>query len=296
MNAKECFEVQALIERRSIPEPNTGCWLWDAACDQDGYGRTKWKGISRPAHRLSYEAFTGHDPGQLFVLHSCDISSCVNPSHLTAGTCGDNLREAAAKGRMRRHHRSWRVAAGARSTHTFDRVTGKEITAETFRPVISYDPETGIFTWADRAGDHGWTRRNAGKPAGYVDTSNGYIRIGVFGTRFFAHRLAVLYMTGAWPTDAVDHINGNPLDNRWANLRCATKAQNEHNTGLRSNNKSGVKGVSWDKSRGRWFASITVNGKERALGRFDDIEEATKARRAAEAEHHGVFAHTQGNA
>lgn len=293
MNEKDRLEVQALIERRSIPEPNTGCWLWDAATDQDGYGRTKWKGYTRPAHRLSFQAFHNADPGKLFVMHSCDIACCVNPAHLSAGTCGENLGKAAERGRMGRGRKSWRMAKGATTTHTYVRVSGNEVTAENLQEVLAYNPDTGEFRWLDRPDDHGWSRKNAGNVAGYTDTSNGYRRIGVFGERFFAHRLAFLYMVGRWPTrrEEIDHINGDQLDNRWSNLRYASHAQNGHNTGLRRNNTSGIKGVSFDTKRGRWVAMITENGKQRSLGRYETMEEAVAVRRAAEEAYQGAYAH-----
>jgi hypothetical protein len=303
VNEKDRLEVQALIERRSIPEPNTGCWFWEATCDQDGYGRTKWKGYSRPAHRLSFEAFYGIDPIGASVLHSCDIASCVNPAHLSLGTTGKNAREAAAKGRMGRWNRTWRVAANPRSTHTRVAVGGAKVTYDLLSRFIAYNPETGEFRWLERPDDIGWTRKNAGNIAGWIsphgkrDRAVNYIRIGVAGAQFYAHRLAWLWMTGGWPgKNEIDHINGNTLDNRWDNLRAATHQQNGHNVGLRRNNRSGVKGVSWDAARGKWYASITMNGRIKSLGRHDNFDDAAAARRKAEEEYHGAFAHTVGAA
>lgn len=303
MNTKDKFEVQALIERRSVPEPNTGCWLWDASCDLDGYGKTKWRGCTRKAHRLSFEAFHGIDPIGKSVMHSCDIASCVNPEHLSLGTTLTNLRGAAGKGRMGRGNKTWRVAPFPRSTHTYIRVGGTAVTFEALQRVLAYNPDTGEFRWLDRPEDHGWSRKNAGKVAGWISQHGKrgahvpYIRIGVFAQDFYAHRLAWLWMTGEWPEkNEIDHINGNTLDNRWVNLRAATHAQNGHNVGLRRNNTSGCKGVSWSEVRGRWEASITVGGKYKHLGRFAEYEDAVAARRAAEEVHHGPFAHTKGNA
>lgn len=303
MNEKDRLEVQALIERRSIPIPFSGCWAWDAASDQDGYGMTKWKGIPRRAHRLSFEAFHGVEPGNLFVMHSCDVACCVNPAHLSVGTAGENTRDSASRGRIGRGRKTWSMARGASTTHIFDRVTGKEVTAETFRPVIDYDPDSGLFTWRERRGDHGWSRKNAGKQAGAIsahgkkDNVIHYIRIRVFGQDFYAHRLAWLFVHGEWPAQSeIDHINGDTLDNRIANLRLASRADNGHNQGLRRNNKSGVKGVTWDAQRCRWYASITIDGKSKSLGRHEEFADAVAARRAAEEEYHGAFAHIQGTA
>lgn len=304
MNQRDRLEVMALMELRSIPEPNTGCWLWTAASDQDGYGKTKWHGVSRPAHRLSFEAFHDQDPSGMFVMHSCDVACCVNPTHLSLGTAQQNVLDRTLKGRsLGKGGRNWNVARGATTTHKKVVVAGWDVTHEVVAKFLAYDPRSGNFIWLARPDDIGWTRKNAGKPAGTISTHGkpdapiSYVRIRVCGRDFFAHRLAWLWVNGELPEGAeIDHINGDTLDNRIANLRLATRAQNGANQGLRRNNTSGVKGVSWDAKRGRWFASITIEGKSKALGRFDDFDDAVAARKAAEDEHHGVFAHIRGNA
>lgn len=90
----------------------------------------------------------------------------------------------------------------------------------------------------------------------------------------------------------VDHHNGNRLDNRRANLRTATHAQNGHNKPKQSNNTSGFKGVSWDGGRNQWRASIKADGRHRTLGRFDRIEDAVACYQQAERELAGEFAYT----
>jgi len=87
----------------------------------------------------------------------------------------------------------------------------------------------------------------------------------------------------------VDHINGNTLDNRRANLRLATKAQNQTNTRMRSNNKSGYRGVHWRSDSQKWCSQIRANGKVRTLGSFTTVEAAAEAYRKAAAECHGDF-------
>ena len=85
----------------------------------------------------------------------------------------------------------------------------------------------------------------------------------------------------------VDHINGDGLDNRRANLRAVTNAQNQYNRSRQSNNTSGFIGVSWFKPHGRWMARITFRGVQRFLGYYDTAEDAARARDAAAIELHG---------
>jgi HNH endonuclease len=82
-----------------------------------------------------------------------------------------------------------------------------------------------------------------------------------------------------------DHINRNKLDNRKANLRRVTQVENVQNSVTRSDNTSGVRGVTWDAARQQWQARISVRGKVVHLGRFDTLAQAEGARRAAEERH-----------
>lgn len=89
------------FSRKYIPEPNSGCWLWLGAISATGYGyfdAREFPGEHR-AHRISYRLHKGPIPDGLFVCHSCDQRSCVNPSHLWLGTALDNNRDMIAKGR-----------------------------------------------------------------------------------------------------------------------------------------------------------------------------------------------------
>lgn len=90
----------------------------------------------------------------------------------------------------------------------------------------------------------------------------------------------------------VDHINGDTLDNRRANLRLATNAENLRNRGKNKNNTSGYKGVTWDKYRQKWQARIKVNGKLLDLGRFETAEDAARTYDESARELHGEFAQT----
>lgn len=88
----------------SIKISETGCWIWQKLLDHKGYGTIQtyyWAKYFkvRMAHQLSYRVFNGEYDRNLFVCHTCDIRSCVNPEHLFTGTCGDNLRDMHRKGR-----------------------------------------------------------------------------------------------------------------------------------------------------------------------------------------------------
>jgi hypothetical protein len=90
----------------------------------------------------------------------------------------------------------------------------------------------------------------------------------------------------------VDHINGNTLDCRRENLRICTNAENIKNCRLYSNSTSGYKGVCWEKGTKKWSAKIQVDKKRIFLGRFDDIELAYEAYKAASSKYHGEFGRT----
>lgn len=94
----------------------------------------------------------------------------------------------------------------------------------------------------------------------------------------------------------VDHVNRNKLDNRRDNLRLASKGQNAINSKVPSNNTSGAKGVTWDKSKQRWQAQIVYQQKFVFIGRYKKVEDAIEARREKEVELFGEFATTVSSA
>jgi len=155
----------------------------------------------------------------------------------------------------------------------------KPVTQQILKAMLEYSPATGKFIWISK---HPAARRIAlGDEAGRV-IQKGYIQIGIGGKYYLAHRLAFLYVNGVFPTDLVDHINGNPRDNRWTNLRIVTAAQNSQNAARSRKNSSGVTGVSWNIGVNKWVATIYANGKHTHLGCFDDLAEAAQVRKAAE--------------
>ena len=150
--------------------------------------------------------------------------------------------------------------------------------------LIRYDATSGHFFWRKPR-----PFCSAGKRAG-TTTRYGYEAIALEGRKYLAHRLAWLLTYGAMPDGEIDHINGDRRDNRILNLRLATPSQNQANKLMRSDNTSGVKGVTWDKSRRKWMASIHLNGCRIGLGRFEDIHAAADAYSAAAKEMFGEYA------
>ncbi len=144
------------------------------------------------------------------------------------------------------------------------------------KKVLMYDPATGAFIWIARCSN----RTKIGSLAGTI-SSEGYRVITVHGVRHYAHRLAWAWMTGSFPIGLIDHKNKDRLDNRIDNLRAATHKQNAENSGIRSHNTSGIKGVTWAKDRCKWVAQIHHNGKHKTLGYFDDPKTASDAYQAA---------------
>lgn len=139
---------------------------------------------------------------------------------------------------------------------------------------ISYNAETGVFTWLDTA----WHKRNRGVEAG-SKKRNGYIEIQFNGKMLKAHRLAWILVYGDLADDVeIDHIDGDRSNNRLSNLRAVGRSINQQNQrNARSDSTSGLLGVSWYSAGGKWKADIRVNGKKKHLGYFNCKDAAHQA-------------------
>lgn len=153
------------------------------------------------------------------------------------------------------------------------------------RLLLNYDPETGSFTriasfsrtgrlvpdmGSSKAGDHVGSRSAAG-----------YLTTRIRGKSYYLHRLAWLYVHGEWP-EVIDHINGDPGDNRIANLRDVSKAANAQNLHRASSaSTTGIIGAGQATREGKFRATIKLDGRQRHLGYFATAEEAGAAYVAA---------------
>ena len=133
-----------------------------------------------------------------------------------------------------------------------------------------------------------YASRKAGTKCGCVDI-NGYSYTMFKGKNRKNHRLIFIMFYGYCPK-IIDHIDGNKANNTIENLRKATKQKNGFNSKLSKSNKSGVKGVSWSESRKKWVVQLSVNGKNKSFGRYNDIDYAIFVANAMRNKYHKEFA------
>ena len=146
------------------------------------------------------------------------------------------------------------------------------LTAARLREVVHYDPEAGVITRLAC-----FQRPDVVGRAPMAHGSH-YPRMAVDGYRYYAHHLAWLYMTGAFPVMEIDHRNGDKSDYRWCNLREVTSTENKQNQRrAQAGSSSGLLGVSWDTARNKWAARIKVGKVYKYLGRFADKHKASEA-------------------
>lgn len=167
---------------------------------------------------------------------------------------------------------------------TIVRKSSSRLTHQRLVELVTLDHTTGLLTRRIHMGRRG----RAGTLVKPSDKGDRY-RVGSVGGELhnYAH-LVWLYVYGCWPTE-IDHINGDPSDNRPANLRLANRAQNMQARKEYRSNKTGYRGVCLN-AWGRYQAAISVNGKKRHIGVYDTPEEAYDAWCAAAARLRGEFA------
>jgi hypothetical protein len=161
--------------------------------------------------------------------------------------------------------------------------------------LLRYEPETGKLFWRERTPDmfrsnrkepaeiscRKWNTKNAGRPAFNFLHPTGYFVGKMGGTGYRAHRLIWKMVYGSDP-DVIDHVNGDPQDNRIENLRSVAHTKNCQNSKLSTANKSGVPGVFWFEQSSRWHVYINGDGKRVHVGCFRDFTSAVSARKKAE--------------
>ena len=165
------------------------------------------------------------------------------------------------------------------------------------RELLKYDPETGVFTWVVRPESRFlhpkqakvWNKKYGNKRAFQHVNARGYLVSKIYGKAYQAHRVAWAITYGKWPADCIDHINGDPSDNRLGNLREATVRQNSLNS-RSPRGTSKYKGVFWLSSGQKWAAAIKVHGKQTRLGSFQDEDDAARSYNQAASKLFGDFA------
>lgn len=157
------------------------------------------------------------------------------------------------------------------------------ITQQRLKELVNYDPNTGIFTVAkNRKG----SRNKVGDVLG--SNSNGYIEMQLDAKRYYAHRLAHLFMTGILPIDSVDHINRDKSDNRFVNLRIVSHIQNMQND-IKPRSHGSLKCRGIYKYKNQFRAKIVCNSKQIHLGTFASMQEASNAYLIAKSKFHPAY-------
>lgn len=162
---------------------------------------------------------------------------------------------------------------------------------EELRDMLRYNAGTGLLFWKTRplssfTTEHAgkvWNSRFVGAEAGSIHV-DGYRRVEIDRRKFLSHRIIWALVYGVWPEGFIDHIDHNRTNNKITNLRVVTRAENNRNASLRSDNTSGAVGVRWHKNSNKWESRISVGGRLHYLGLFTKFDDAVSARKLADQE------------
>jgi len=165
---------------------------------------------------------------------------------------------------------------------------------------FSYDRKTGVFIWKKRPQHHfkdnktfiSINKQRAGNIAGHYKPDSGYLILGIDSNSYRAHRIAWKMVTGRNPPDEIDHIDMNRKNCAISNLRSATGCENARNRKAYSNNKLGIKGVSFNKKYGKYQVEIMRDRIKYNLGYYDNKEDAKKAYDEGAIKYHKDFSRT----
>ncbi len=149
------------------------------------------------------------------------------------------------------------------------------LTQASLKARLNYDPITGVFMHKTLPPMKARRTKLNEARAGYFNGR--YNVIGICGKSYLSHRLAWLYVYGKWPSNKIDHIDGNPLNNAIANLRDVTQTVNLQNQKRANSTNKSSRLLGSYRNRQRWMSRITVNGKDVYLGNFGTKEEAHAA-------------------
>lgn len=154
---------------------------------------------------------------------------------------------------------------------------------------FDYNPETGEIRWKEWVSPEWYKyegaydtymKNRAGTVVTFSKASGGGLYTSAGGIDgIYAHRIAWVVMYDSLPVNHIDHIDGNPENNKLENLRDVTHKINNRNTKMRRDNTSGYTGVYWHSQSNKWLASVCINGRNKSLGCYEKLEDAADARR-----------------